>query len=104
MYCQVSIIKHFLRFIPSFWKKNFFLRFLVSEECGWLRPAADFGTNKMKLNGQLEELVQRTERTEAEVELLLAELGTLLLLLLGLISNYFKWTVSQDIFALVDVT
>jgi hypothetical protein len=30
----------------------------------------------MKLTGQLEELVQRTERTEAEVELLLAELGT----------------------------
>ncbi len=29
----------------------------------------------MELTSQLEELVQRTEKTEAEVELLLAELG-----------------------------
>ncbi len=56
--------------------KDFFLSFLVSEVCRCERPAAELGTKNMKLTGQLEELVQRTERTEAEVELLLAELGT----------------------------
>jgi hypothetical protein len=45
-------------------KTFFFLSFLVSDP-----------RSKMELRSQLDELVQRTERTEAEVELLLAELG-----------------------------
>jgi hypothetical protein len=78
LYCQAQIIKHFQCFSRlALEKKDFFLSFLVSEVCRCERlPAADLGTNNMKLTGQLEELVQRTERTEAEVELLLAELGT----------------------------
>jgi hypothetical protein len=77
LYCQAQIIKHFQCFPRLTLEKNdFFLSFLVSEICRCERPAAELGTKNMKLTGQLEELVQRTERTEAEVELLLAELGT----------------------------
>jgi hypothetical protein len=78
LYCQAQTIKHFQCFprLALDEKKDFFLSFLVSEVCRCERPAAELGTKNMKLTGQLEELVQRTERTEAEVELLLAELGT----------------------------